>query len=125
MEVNGTDYPTPDGTAARDYVHVMDIALNPGTGRGHSVRETIQAVGRVSGRPVPAEEGGAKPGLTRLSARPGAGTPREDRKPLSRRFKQGRRRRGTCPPKNSLARLRGAGPSLVYCYRVNRPSLTA
>lgn len=93
IEVKGTDYPTPDGTAVRDYVHVMDLAdahiraldrllrggasmaLNLGTGRGYSVREVIQAVHRVSGHPVPAEEGGrrdgdppflvAKPGLAR------------------------------------------------------------
>ena len=69
--VFGTDYPTPDGTAIRDYIHVMDLAsahvraldylgaggastaLNLGTGRGHSVREVIAAVENVGGRPVP------------------------------------------------------------------------
>jgi len=93
VEVNGTDYPTPDGTPVRDYVHVVDLAdahiraldhlfrggasmaVNLGTGRGHSVREVIQAVRRVSGRPAPHEERGrrqgdppflvAKPGLAR------------------------------------------------------------
>lgn len=65
----GDDYPTPDGTAIRDYVHVCDLAaahlavlpllesgsvrFNLGTGRGHSVREVIAAVERVAGRPVP------------------------------------------------------------------------
>jgi UDP-glucose 4-epimerase len=65
----GDDYPTPDGTAIRDYVHVSDLAaahlavlpvlesgsvrFNLGTGRGHSVREVIAAVARVTGRPVP------------------------------------------------------------------------
>jgi UDP-glucose 4-epimerase len=65
----GEDYPTPDGTCIRDYVHVTDLAqahlqvlpllatgsvsLNVGTGRGFSVREVIAAVGRVTGRPVP------------------------------------------------------------------------
>ena len=62
VEVYGTDYPTPDGTAIRDYIHVTDLAdahvlalrhlldggkcyaLNLGTGRGHSVREVIAAV---------------------------------------------------------------------------------
>jgi UDP-glucose-4-epimerase GalE len=71
LSLFGTDYPTPDGTAVRDYVHVADLAsahllalrhlgaggdsfaANVGTGRGHSVREVIQAVERVSGRPVP------------------------------------------------------------------------
>ncbi len=67
LELWGTDYPTPDGTAIRDYIHVTDlaeahvlalqylsasgtsIALNLGTGRGSSVREIIAAVERVSG----------------------------------------------------------------------------
>ncbi|MDB4996104.1 MAG: UDP-glucose 4-epimerase, partial [Myxococcaceae bacterium] len=70
IDVYGTDYPTPDGTAVRDYVHVSDlaqahvdalaylakggapIALNIGTGTGHSVREVIASVERVSGRKV-------------------------------------------------------------------------
>jgi UDP-glucose 4-epimerase len=70
--VFGTDYPTPDGTCIRDYIHVADLAdahlralealapgtrrvqLNLGTGRGHSVREVVAAVERVSGRKVPA-----------------------------------------------------------------------
>jgi UDP-glucose-4-epimerase GalE len=70
LEVFGTDYPTPDGTCIRDYIHVVDLAeahvqalaaldkgcepcaLNAGTGRGHSVLEVIQTVGRVVGAPV-------------------------------------------------------------------------
>ena len=70
IDVFGTDYPTPDGTAIRDYIHVKDLAeahvaalehlggggdslaLNLGTGRGHSVREAISAAERVTGRPV-------------------------------------------------------------------------
>ncbi|HEX3862928.1 MAG TPA: UDP-glucose 4-epimerase GalE [Stellaceae bacterium] len=70
----GTDYPTPDGTAIRDYIHVADLAdahvraldylagggdsaaLNLGTGHGHSVREVIAAVERVGQRPVPQRE---------------------------------------------------------------------
>jgi UDP-arabinose 4-epimerase len=70
LSVFGTDYPTPDGTAVRDYVHVSDLAAahvlalrhlaagggsfaaNVGTGAGHSVREVIDAVERVSGRSV-------------------------------------------------------------------------
>lgn len=71
LTVLGSDYPTPDGTAIRDYVHVADLALahvraldhllagresrvlNLGTGRGYSVREVLDAVKRVAGRPVP------------------------------------------------------------------------
>ena len=69
MQVFGNDYPTPDGTCIRDYVHVTDLAqahilalsclndrsvhFNLGNGRGHSVLEVIAAVERVSGRPVP------------------------------------------------------------------------
>jgi UDP-glucose-4-epimerase GalE len=69
--VFGTDYPTPDGTAIRDYIHVEDLGeahllalrylrdggtsqfLNLGTGTGYSVREVIAAAERVTGRPVP------------------------------------------------------------------------
>ncbi|MBI2388859.1 MAG: UDP-glucose 4-epimerase GalE [Deltaproteobacteria bacterium] len=71
LEIFGTDYDTPDGTALRDYVHVLDLAdahvralrhlaqggasgaLNLGTGRGHSVREIVSAVEGVVGKPVP------------------------------------------------------------------------
>lgn len=71
LQVFGDDYPTPDGTCLRDYVHVADLAdahvralqamvdtgrstvYNLGTGRPHSVREVIEAVGRVTGREVP------------------------------------------------------------------------
>jgi UDP-glucose-4-epimerase GalE len=74
LDVYGTDYPTPDGTAIRDYIHVVDLAdahlralerlrtgavrleLNLGTGRGQSVREVITAVGKVAGKPVPFRE---------------------------------------------------------------------
>jgi UDP-glucose 4-epimerase len=65
----GDDYPTPDGTAIRDYVHVSDLAaahlavlpllearsvrFNLGTGTGHSVREVVSAVAQAAGRPVP------------------------------------------------------------------------
>jgi UDP-glucose-4-epimerase GalE len=70
----GTDYDTPDGTAVRDYVHVMDLAdahlralqrldegtssqaVNLGTGRGHSVREVLTTVARIAGKAVPAVE---------------------------------------------------------------------
>ena len=69
LTVFGTDYPTPDGTGVRDYVHVADLAeahlrvlplldagsrrFNLGNGRGYSVREVIETVERVSGRAVP------------------------------------------------------------------------
>ena len=71
LRVFGADYPTPDGTPIRDYVHVTDLAaahvaaldalasggtsggLNLGTGRGHSVREVLEAVERATGVPVP------------------------------------------------------------------------
>ncbi len=69
LTVFGTDYPTPDGTGIRDYVHVTDLAeahlrvlpllehrsvrYNLGNGTGYSVREVIETVGRVAGRPVP------------------------------------------------------------------------
>ena len=76
----GTDYPTPDGTCVRDYIHVVDLAdahvlavegllagrpsgaYNLGTGQGHSNREILDAVGRVVGRPVPHVEGPRRAG---------------------------------------------------------------
>jgi len=80
LDVFGTDYPTPDGTAIRDYVHVSDLAdahvaalehlraggaplvANLGTGRGHSVKEVVAAVERVSGRKVPVRHAPRRPG---------------------------------------------------------------
>jgi UDP-arabinose 4-epimerase len=74
VKIFGTDYDTADGTAVRDYVHVMDLAdahlralqrlddgaasqaFNLGTGRGHSVREVVTAVARAAGKTVPAIE---------------------------------------------------------------------
>src|SRR4029450_7333921 len=74
VRIFGTDYDTPDGTAVRDYVHVMDLddahlpalqrldeatasqAVNLGTGQGHSVRDVLTSVARRSGRTVPAVE---------------------------------------------------------------------
>jgi len=74
IDVLGTDYPTADGTAVRDYIHVQDlaeahvkaldlllrgglsIAVNLGTGVGHSVREVIAAAERVTSRRVPRRE---------------------------------------------------------------------
>jgi UDP-arabinose 4-epimerase len=76
----GTDYPTEDGTAIRDYIHVEDLAsahvraiqylaeggastaLNLATGRGYSVREIIAAVARAAGREVPQREAPRRPG---------------------------------------------------------------
>ena len=74
LSIFGTDYPTPDGTAIRDFIHVEDLAeahvqalryllhggpslkLNLGTGRGRTVREVISAVERATGRLVPVIE---------------------------------------------------------------------
>lgn len=80
LEVFGVDYPTPDGTAVRDYVHVLDLAeahvaalehleaggdpavVNLGTGVGSSVRQVLEAAERASGRPVPHEVAPRRPG---------------------------------------------------------------
>jgi len=80
LEIYGTDYPTGDGTAVRDYVHVADIAdahlraldvkldggaalaVNLGTGAGRSVREVITAARSVTGRDVPTVERPRRPG---------------------------------------------------------------
>jgi UDP-glucose 4-epimerase len=71
LDVYGDDYPTPDGTGVRDYIHVCDladghvaavdaiqtldgaVAINLGTGKGHSVLEVIRAFATASGRSVP------------------------------------------------------------------------
>ena len=75
----GTDYPTADGTAVRDYIHVDDLAVahllglegaragehrifNLGTGTGFSVRQVIAAVERVTGQAIPVEEQPRRPG---------------------------------------------------------------
>jgi UDP-glucose-4-epimerase GalE len=70
LQIHGSDYPTPDGTCVRDYIHVNDLAdahvralqymekggdspaINLGTGRGHSVLEVIRAAEIATGRPV-------------------------------------------------------------------------
>jgi UDP-arabinose 4-epimerase len=80
LKVLGCDYPTPDGTCIRDFIHVRDLGeahclalhylqkggasarLNLGTGRGHSVLEVIQAVERVTGKSVPVEYAPRRPG---------------------------------------------------------------
>jgi UDP-glucose-4-epimerase GalE len=79
-DVFGTDYPTPDGTAVRDYIHVDDLAdahvraldvpvdggralaLNLGTGAGHSVKQVVAAARRVTGHPIPAADRPRRPG---------------------------------------------------------------
>jgi UDP-glucose-4-epimerase GalE len=78
--IYGTDYPTPDGTCIRDYVHVSDLAdahvlaleyllrggestaLNIGLGEGHSVMEIVAEVERVTGRTLPKEVSPRRPG---------------------------------------------------------------
>lgn len=72
----GTDYPTPDGTCIRDYIHVVDLAdahiralepgksgfFNLGNGGGYSVREVISACERVTGSRIPVAEQPRRPG---------------------------------------------------------------
>ncbi|KAG8342138.1 RmlD substrate binding domain [Trypanosoma vivax] len=85
VSIFGVDYPTPDGTCVRDYVHVVDLAsahvlaldylsrikaddperffaLNLGTSRGYSVKEVIEVARRVTGRAIPVRECGRRPG---------------------------------------------------------------
>jgi UDP-arabinose 4-epimerase len=80
IDVFGTDYPTPDGTCLRDYIHVADLAdghvraldylqrggastaINLGTGRAFSVREVIAAAERVTGRRIPVHEDARRAG---------------------------------------------------------------
>lgn len=91
MQIFGTDYPTPDGTCIRDYIHIEDLAqahldslhylanggtsqvLNCGYGRGHSVREVVETVRKVSGVTFIADEmarrAGDPPALVANNAR--------------------------------------------------------
>jgi UDP-glucose 4-epimerase len=80
LKLFGTDYPTPDGTCIRDYIHVEDLArahvkaldyldsnlgsivVNVGTGNGHSVREVIRLAEKISGLTVPIIESERRPG---------------------------------------------------------------
>jgi len=80
VTIHGDDFPTPDGTCIRDYVHVDDLAeahvlaiealaageaggaFNLGSERGHSVREVIEAARQVTGHPIPAAAGPRRPG---------------------------------------------------------------
>jgi UDP-glucose 4-epimerase len=79
VHIFGTDYPTPDGTCVRDYVHIYDLAqahllvlraledsdqqiYNLGNGTGFSIREVIAAARRVTGRDIPCIESSRRPG---------------------------------------------------------------
>ncbi len=80
LEIYGTDYNTPDGTAIRDYIHVADLAtahlkaldylvaggestaFNLGTGAGASVRDVVRVTGQVTGREVPVRESARRAG---------------------------------------------------------------
>ena len=85
LQVFGNDYPTPDGTGVRDYIHVTDLArghlraleklktkpglvtYNLGTGRGYSVLEAIAAFRRAAGTPIPYKIVGRRPGDVAVS----------------------------------------------------------
>jgi UDP-glucose 4-epimerase len=79
LEVMGTDYPTPDGTCLRDYIHVLDIAdshlralesiervsgeaFNVGNSRGFSILEVLDAAERITGRKIPRKMSPRRPG---------------------------------------------------------------
>jgi UDP-glucose 4-epimerase len=85
LNVFGNDYPTPDGTCIRDYIHVVDlahghtkaleflrsrpgiVAYNLGTGRGYSVLEVVEEFGQAVGRPIPYKITGRRPGDAPIS----------------------------------------------------------
>jgi UDP-glucose 4-epimerase len=79
VPIYGTDYPTPDGTCVRDFIHIYDLAVahlqvlqaldhsgsrnyNLGTGTGSSIHEVIAAASRVSGKSVPSIDSPRRPG---------------------------------------------------------------
>lgn len=91
ISVFGTDWPTPDGTAVRDYIHIRDLAqahllalatsepgthrvYNLGSGTGFSVRQVISACERVTGLPIAAQDAPAAP-ATRPPSSPPANAP--------------------------------------------------
>ena len=75
-EIFGTDYPTPDGTCIRDYIHIVDLAdahiralapgregfFNLGNGEGYSVKQVIEACSRITGKPIAAVARDRRPG---------------------------------------------------------------
>lgn len=78
VTIFGNDYPTPDGTCVRDYIHVIDLAqahilalraldqgsrkYNLGNGRGYSIKELIETAREVTGQPIPYDFGPRRPG---------------------------------------------------------------
>jgi UDP-glucose 4-epimerase len=76
VEIYGTEYPTPDGTCIRDYVHILDLAqahllaldsgqsdvFNLGSGTGYSVREVIEVARKITSHAIPAVEKAPRPG---------------------------------------------------------------
>ncbi|MCC7518324.1 MAG: UDP-glucose 4-epimerase GalE [Verrucomicrobiae bacterium] len=76
VEVFGTDYDTPDGTAIRDYIHIVDLAqahmlalrreasgiYNLGNGEGHSVRQVVNVAKKITGREIPTVDKSRRPG---------------------------------------------------------------
>ena len=80
IKIFGTNYPTPDGTCIRDYIHVSDLTqahllalkalmaggesavYNLGNSRGHSVKEVVELARKLTGRPIPALEADKRPG---------------------------------------------------------------
>lgn len=79
VQIYGADYPTPDGTCIRDYIHIADLVsahllalnglsdrdrliYNLGSGNGYSVREVIETARQVTGHPIPATEQPRRPG---------------------------------------------------------------
>jgi UDP-glucose 4-epimerase len=79
IKIYGSDYPTPDGTCIRDYIHIVDLleahllvlealsehnqlVYNLGNGAGYSVRQVIETARQVTGHPIPAEESPRRPG---------------------------------------------------------------
>jgi UDP-glucose 4-epimerase len=76
LDIFGTDYPTPDGTCVRDYIHIVDLAqahmlalrsqqsdvFNLGSGDGYSVKQIVETARKVTGHPIPVVESPRRPG---------------------------------------------------------------
>ena len=102
VDIYGTDYPTPDGSCIRDYIHILDLAqahilalkaekserFNLGTGGGTSVKEVIQTCREVTGKDIKAVEKPRRPGdpPRLIASSPKASGKRSDGSPSSRIF---------------------------------------
>ena len=126
LRLFGDDYPTPDGTCIRDYIHVSDLArahmlaleacvpgehrvYNLGSGAGFSNLEVLSACREVTGRQIPSQFAPRRPGDPAVLVASSDRIPRRTR--LARRTRAGRDGRGCLAVHPGAVRSRPAGPA--------------